>query len=121
MDLGEVLNYPNKHMEKLEHENIYLKDQVEKLKDKVRIINEYYQSEMKKLRKQTEEVEEIDKLKQEIEILKSKALANPRKITDDKIEEVKKLRLLGYSYKKISKETSISTTTICRILNGEYK
>ena len=53
--------------------------------------------------------------------LKSRALVNTKKITDKQVNEVKELRALGLSYRKIAERTSLGTTTICRIINGEYE
>ena len=69
---------------------------------------------------ENEKSNEIQELKNEINELKSRALVNPKKITDKQINEVKKLRALGLSYRKISQKTSLGTTTICRIINGYY-
>ena len=66
---------------------------------------------------------EIDNLKKEIEHLKS--LRNnfkpkEKKIKDSDIQYIKELRSNGLSYREISKETSWSKATICRVLNGMY-
>lgn len=66
---------------------------------------------------------EIEKLKIEIETLKSnKGSLRPKEkqIRDLDINNIKKLRKEGLSYREISKETSWSKATICRVLNGFY-
>ena len=44
-----------------------------------------------------------------------------KRFEDEKSNEVKELRALGLSYRKIAERTSLGTTTICRIINGEYE
>ena len=66
---------------------------------------------------------EIDNLKKEIDSLK--ALRNnlkpkEKQIKDSDIEQIKALRNDGLSYREISKETSWSKATVCRVLNGLY-
>ena len=83
---------------------------------------EQYQEENRKLKENIKNDYEsyIDKLLDEINHLKSRALVNPKKITHRQVAEVKELRVLGLSYRKIADKTSLGTTTVCRILNGEY-
>ena len=94
----------------------------EELKLKLNNIEDFYQGRINRLIKrfEDEKSKEIQELKNEINELKSRALVNPKKITDKQINEVKKLRSLGLSYRKISQKTSLGTTTICRIINGYY-
>lgn len=87
----------------------------EELKLKLNNIEDFYQGRINRLIKRFE-----DEKSNEINELKSRALVNPKKITDKQINEVKKLRSLGLSYRKISQKTSLGTTTICRIINGYY-
>ena len=94
----------------------------EELKLKLNNIEEFYQGRINRLIKRFEDEKsnEIQELKNEINDLKSRALVNPKKITDKQVNEVKELRVLGLSYRKIADKTSLGTTTVCRILNGEY-
>ena len=92
------------------------------LKLKLNNIEEFYQGRINRLIKrfEDEKLNEIQELKNEINELKSRALVNPKKITDKQVNKVKELRVLGLSYRKIADRTSLGTTTICRIINGEY-
>ena len=66
---------------------------------------------------------EIDNLKKEIESLKSlrnNLKPKEKQIKDSDIEQIKSLRNDGLSYREISKETSWSKATVCRVLNGLY-
>ncbi len=66
---------------------------------------------------------EIDNLKQEIEHLRSlrnNLKPKEKQIKDSDIEHIKELRNAGLSYREISKETSWSKATVCRVLNGLY-
>lgn len=66
---------------------------------------------------------EIDNLKQEIEKLRSlrnNLKPKEKQIKDSDIENIKELRNNGLSYREISKETSWSKATVCRVLNGLY-
>lgn len=94
----------------------------EELKLKLNNIEEFYQGRINRLIKRFEDEKsnEIQELKNEINCLKSRALANPKKITDKQVNKVKELRALGLSYRKISQKTSLGITTICRIINGYY-
>ena len=95
----------------------------EELKLKLNNIEDFYQGRINRLIKRFEDEKsnEIQELKNEIKDLKSRALVNPKKITDKQVNEVKELRALGLSYRKIAERTSLGTTTICRIINGEYE
>lgn len=95
----------------------------EELKLKLNNIEDFYQGRINRLIKRFEDEKsnEIQELKNEIKDLKSRALVNPKKITDKQVNEVKELRALGLSYRKIDERTSLGTTTICRIINGEYE
>ena len=59
----------------------------------------------------------VESLVKENEELKLKL----NNITDKHVNEFKELRDLGLSYRKIAERTSLGTTTICRIINGEYE
>lgn len=63
---------------------------------------------------------EIIKLEDRIRELESKALINPRKVTEEQVKTIKKLRAEGLSYRAIAKETTLSTCTIQRALKGVY-
>lgn len=66
---------------------------------------------------------EIERLKKEIEDLKSlrnNLKPKEKQIKDSDIEYIKELRNNGLSYREISKETSWSKATVCRVLNGLY-
>ena len=66
---------------------------------------------------------EIDKLKAELEELKTnRGYLKPKEkqIRDLDIENIKLLRESGLSYREISKKTNWSKATICRVLNGFY-
>ena len=95
----------------------------EELKLKLNNIEDFYQGRINRLIKRFEDEKsnEIQELKNEIKDLKSRALVNPKKITDKQVNEVKELRALGLSYRNIAERTSLGTTTICRIINGEYE
>lgn len=95
-----------------------LKKENEELKYRLDTIDDYYQNHIRRL--EDERVNEVQKLINEIELLKSRALVNPRKITNKQVREVKDLRALGLSYRKIAELTALGTTTISRIINGEY-
>ena len=59
-------------------------------------------------------------LKKKIEELESRALINPRKVTDEQVKKIKELRASGLSYRAIVKEIGLSTCTIQRALKGIY-
>ena len=76
----------------------------EELKLKLNNIEDFYQGRINRLIKRFEDEKsnEIQELKNEIKDLKSRALVNPKKITDKQVNEVKELRALGLSYRKIA-------------------
>ena len=66
---------------------------------------------------------ENNKLKKELENLKSKVFIPKKKIqqiTEQQIQEIKNLRNQGFSYSKIEQTTKWSKYTISRVLNGHY-
>lgn len=66
---------------------------------------------------------EIATLKEEIEhlkLLRNNLKPKEKQIKDSDIEQIKELRNDGLSYREISKETSWSKATVCRVLNGLY-
>ncbi|WP_143318571.1 hypothetical protein [Clostridium sp. HBUAS56017] len=108
--------------DQLQKEVEELKSENKKLKYKLNTIDDYYQDQIERIQKEWENKKliEIERLNNKINILESRALSNPRKITDNQITNVKTLRALGLSYRKIAERTALGTTTICRIINGEY-
>ena len=65
-------------------------------------------------------VKQYKELKKTIEELESRAIINPRKVTDEQVKKIKELRASGLSYRAIVKETGLSTCTIQRALKGIY-
>ena len=65
-------------------------------------------------------IKENQELKEKIKELESRALINPRKVTDEQVKKIKELRASGLSYRAIVKETGLSTCTIQRALKGIY-
>lgn len=106
----------------LKSDNEKLMEENKKLKYKLETIDDYYQMEIQQLveRLEKEKLEEIQKLKNEIDDLKSRALVNPRKVTNEQVKKIKELRASGLSYRAIVKETGLSTCTIQRALKGIY-
>ena len=114
------------HLRKLASSVSYRRDCGEFLCDSPKLLEEallWREGRINRLIKRFEDEKsnEIQELKNEIKDLKSRALVNPKKITDKQVNEVKELRALGLSYRKIAERTSLGTTTICRIINGEYE
>ena len=96
---------------KLDRNTISEKNNKELSVDFLKSANEELIKENKALIKENKE------LKKKIEELESRALINPRKVTDKKIKE---LRASGLSYRAIVKEIGLSTCTIQRALKGIY-
>ena len=96
---------------KLDRNTISEKNNKELSVDFLKSANEELIKENKALIKENKE------LKKKIEELESRALINPRKVTD---EQVKELRASGLSYRAIVKEIGLSTCTIQRALKGIY-
>lgn len=65
-------------------------------------------------------IKENQELKEKIKELESRALINPRKVTDEQVIRIKELRASGLSYRAISKQIGLSTCTIQRALKGIY-
>lgn len=65
-------------------------------------------------------IKENQELKEKIKELESRALINPRKVTDEQVIKIKELRADGFSFRAIAKETGLSTCTIQRALKGVY-
>ena len=72
------------------------------------------------LKKNKALIKENKELKKKIEELESRALINPRKVTDEQVKKIKELRASGLSYRAIVKEIGLSTCTIQRALKGIY-
>lgn len=108
--------------EQQEHEIRKLNEENKRFRYKLESIDDYYQEKIAKLNEEwkSEMNVMIKKYEDEIKDLKSRALVNPRKITDEQVNEVKRLRATGLSYRKIAKETALGTATVGRIINGEY-
>lgn len=86
----------------------------------IKEFNEMRTSYEKKIQKKQME---IDRLKLEISELKNnKSNLKPKEkqITDCDINNIKKLRGNGLSYREISNETCWSKATVSRVLNGLY-
>lgn len=111
----EISKRVNNNIIDLEKENEFLKE-------RLNVIEDYYQDEIKKLvdRIEAEHLRKVQELKDEIVELKGRALVNPRKVTDEQVIKIKDLRASGLSYRAIAKETGLSTCTIQRALNGIY-
>ena len=92
---------------KLDRNTIYEKNNKELSVDFLKSANE-------------ELVKENKELKKKIEELESRALINPRKVTDEQVKKIKELRASGLSYRAIVKEIGLSTCTIQRALKGIY-
>lgn len=104
---------------KLDRNAIYEKNNSEKNNkelsvDFLKSANEELVKENKALLKENKE------LKKKIEELESRALINPRKVTDEQVKKIKELRASGLSYRAIVKEIGLSTCTIQRALKGIY-
>ena len=65
-------------------------------------------------------IKENKELKKKIEELESRALINPRKVTDEQVKKIKELRASGLSYRAIEEKTKWSKFTIGRVLKGAY-
>ena len=90
---------------------------------KIRYIKEFNDMRSNYEDKLDKKQKEVDKLRQELEDIKSnKNTLRPKEkqIRDIDIENIKKLRNEGLSYREIAIKTSWSKATICRVLNGLY-
>lgn len=107
--------------EKLVEENKALIKENQELKSKIKKEHNSSIDNISLIMNKLKEYEiEIEKLKNENEDLKTKALINPRKITDEQVIKIKELRASGLSYRAIVKEMGLSTCTIQRALKGIY-
>lgn len=85
------------------------------------LLNDFLKSANEKLVQENKAlIKENQELKEKIKELESRALINPRKVTDKQVQEIKELRANGLSYRAIARETGLSTCTIQRALKGIY-
>ena len=63
---------------------------------------------------------QMDKEIEQLKSLRNNLKPKEKQIKDSDIEYIKELRNKGLSYREISKKTSWSKATICRVLNGMY-
>lgn len=125
------------YIKKILSENEKLKDENERLRYSVKYYEDHKGSSsdieefISNLKKMDEELkEENNQLKIENEQLKTENeeldkkysvfCKKTRQISDEQIEEIKKLRENGYTYSQIRKKTNWSNVTISRVLNGYY-
>lgn len=105
-------------VEKYRKNNNDIEVENEELKGQLERIDNFYANEIKKIKLDHER--EVEKLKNEIKMLESRALINPRKITVEQVNNIKELRAKGLSFRVIAQETKLSTCTIQRALKGVY-
>ncbi|WP_297135477.1 helix-turn-helix domain-containing protein [Terrisporobacter sp.] len=86
----------------------------------IREFNEMRDSYEDKLQKKQMEIEDLKKQVEELKSIKSNLKPKEKQIKDSDIEYIKELRNEGLSYREISKKTSWSKATVCRVLNGLY-
>lgn len=86
----------------------------------IKEFNEMRDSYEDKLRAKQIEIERLKKEIEELKSLRNNLKPKEKQIKDSDIEYIKELRNNGLSYREISKETSWSKATVCRVLNGLY-
>ena len=86
----------------------------------IREFNEMRDTYEEKLRKKQNEIENLKKEIEDLKTLKNNLKPKEKQIKDSDIQYIKELRNNGLSYREISKETSWSKATVCRVLNGMY-
>lgn len=86
----------------------------------IKEFNEMRDSYEDKLRAKQIEIENLKKEIEELKSLRNNLKPKEKQIKDSDIEHIKELRNNGLSYREISKETSWSKATVCRVLNGLY-
>lgn len=86
----------------------------------IKEFNEMRDSYEDKLNKKQIEIENLKKQVEELKAIKSNLKPKEKQIKDSDIEHIKELRNEGLSYREISKKTSWSKATVCRVLNGLY-
>lgn len=124
----EEIKYLESANKKLVEENISLVTECKDLKDKFNKEDSSSKSDIMMIHEKLREYEDIihklnnenKLLKSENKELRSRALINPRKVTDEQVNIIKELRINGLSFRAIAKETGLSTCTITRALNGKY-
>lgn len=100
-ELAGKLNVLQKQYYELREENSKLKKELS-----------VYKSNLKKARAENQEYKK--------QLQSSQLQKKQRQISDEQIEEIKKLRNQGLSFRAISKKTNWSVFTISRVLNGFY-
>lgn len=86
----------------------------------IKEFNEMRDSYEDKLRVKQAEIENLKKEIEDLKLLRNNLKPKEKQIKDSDIEHIKELRNNGLSYREISKETSWSKATVCRVLNGLY-
>lgn len=84
---------------------------------------QYLKEKSDMLVREQEYLDQIEYLKSQIETLKNdnaKVGKNPRRISDQDIKLIKKLRTEGETYSSIVKKTGWSKGTIGKVIKGEY-
>ena len=110
-----MLNYEIGRLENttrlLNEENLKLIDKIDELELELKYLKQMLQPYKNK----------IKELFNENEKLRSKSFApKTRQITDEQVEEIKRLRSSGLSYRVIEDKTGWSKFTIGKVINGEY-
>ena len=86
----------------------------------IKEFNEMRDSYEDKLQKKQREIEDLKKEIEDLKLMRNNLKPKEKQIKDSDIEYIKQLRNDGLSYREISKETSWSKATVCRVLNGLY-
>lgn len=110
-----MLNYEIRRLENttrlLNEENLKLIDKIDELELELKDLKQMLQPYKNK----------IKELFNENEKLRSKSFTpKTRQITDEQVEEIKRLRSSGLSYRVIEDKTGWSKFTIGKVINGEY-
>lgn len=110
-----MLNYEIGRLENttrlLNEENLKLIDKIDELELELKDLKQMLQPYKNK----------IKELFNENEKLRSKSFTpKTRQITDEQVEEIKRLRSSGLSYRVIKDKTGWSKFTIGKVINGEY-
>lgn len=124
--------------QKLENINYKLKNEIIILEDDLNKNNvlleiksehiEYFKRSLEGLEKKIKEIEDysdrlefkIGDLNNELKEYNPNLKPTKRKVTRDKVIEVKGMIEKGFNYRVTSKETGVSIKTVSRILNGYY-
>ena len=86
----------------------------------IKEFNEMRDSYEDKLQKKQREVDALKKEIEDLKLMRNNLKPKEKQIKDSDIEYIKQLRNDGLSYRELSKETSWSKATVCRVLNGLY-